>query len=67
MPYTREEAAARAANARAVFAQWDEEDEDVDPEQELRDWEEFKRNMNESRRLEGRPPAYPPEDYPSAL
>ena len=67
MPYTREQAATRAANARAVFAEWAKEDDEADAEEELREWEQFKRNMNESRRLEGRPPAYPPDQYPSAL
>ena len=62
MPYTREEAAANAASLRELFAQWDEEDKDVDPEEARREWEEFKEAMNETRRLEGRPPAYGEND-----
>ena len=59
MPYTREEAAARAANARAVFAEWAKEDDEEDIDEARREWEDIKQSMNETRRLEGRPPAYP--------
>ena len=66
MPYTREEAAARVAKARAVFAQWAEEDEAADPAEAQREWEEFRDAMNQTRREEGRPPAYPEDQYGSS-
>lgn len=45
-----------------LLREWREEDATDDPEvirQRQVEWEEFKRNMNENRRIEGRPPVYP--------
>ena len=62
MPYTREEAAANAAAMREMFAQWAKEDDAEDLDEARREWEDVKQSMNETRRLEGRPPAFGEDD-----
>jgi len=45
-----------------LLKKWDEEDAALTPEelaQAQREWEEFRDALNETRRLEGRPPAFP--------
>ncbi|MBM3753281.1 MAG: hypothetical protein FJW38_04800 [Acidobacteria bacterium] len=45
-----------------LLREWREEDATDDPEvirQRQIELEEFKRNMNENRRIDGRPPVYP--------
>ena len=58
MPVPPKEAAARAAVLGELFAQWDEEDKDVDPAEAERELEDFMQSLNENRRLTGERPVY---------
>ena len=62
LPEASSERPANEDPTLALFARWAAEDATDDPDEIRRrneQWELFKRNMNETRALSGRPPAFP--------